>query len=180
MRLVGIVLPLQHQPEHQSGEEAGVGIDLAFDGREPERVRERIGQRARHGSGFDGDELSPRLHPAVLAYQFAGQMRDAPEEEHDAQGAEQRTHDVHHQRHLGRVVGQLGEQVAGEHEEGCSWRVTHLQLIGGGDKFRTVPERGCGLNGAAIDEGSDGKCEPTEQVVHKAKMFHCELMFGFV
>ena len=86
--LVGVVLPLQHQPEHQGGEQRAVSIDLAFHSRVPEGVAPAVGQRARHGGGFYGDELRQRLHPSVLAEEFASQVGDGPIKEHDAQGAQ--------------------------------------------------------------------------------------------
>ena len=108
-RLVCMVFPLEHQPEDDSREEATVGIHLAFYCAEPEGVAEGIDQRTCQCTCLDRDELSQVLHFSVLANQLACQMADAPEEEHDTCGAEERTHHVDHQRNLRRVAYKLRE-----------------------------------------------------------------------
>ena len=45
LRFVGMLLPLQDEPEHQRREERRECIDLAFDCREPERVAETVDKR---------------------------------------------------------------------------------------------------------------------------------------
>ena len=44
MGLVGTVLPFEDEPEHERRAERREGIDLALDGREPERVAPGIHQ----------------------------------------------------------------------------------------------------------------------------------------
>ena len=60
VRLVGMLLPLQDEPEHHGGEGRGVGIDLALDSREPEGVAEGIDQGAHQSAALNGDEF-PKL-----------------------------------------------------------------------------------------------------------------------
>ena len=99
-------------------------------------------------------------------------MCDAPEEEENTRGRKQRAHRVHHAGHLGGVAGKLREQVGRQHEERCARWVTDLQFVACVDKLRTVPERGCRLNGGAIDEGRNKKRQPSDYVVHKSELFH--------
>ena len=167
----------EHEPEDNGREEAAVGIHLALDGAEPERVAEGIDQSAGQGAGFHDDELSQRLHPSVLAHQLACQMADTPEEEHDTGSAEEGAHDVNHQSHQRWVAHELSEEIGRKHEERCPRRVTDFQLIGCGDELWAVPETARWLYRAAIDVGSDGKSEPTHQVIDKSEMSHSRSLY---
>ena len=142
---VGIVLPLEDEPEHQGGEHRGVGIDFAFHGRKPERVAPRVGQSARHAASQDGEGLCGGLHDAISADELTRQMGDAPEEKQDAEGRKEGTHHVDPVGHLRGVGGQMREEIAGEHEEGCTRWVSHFELHGRGDELGAVPEGGGGL-----------------------------------
>ena len=170
--LVGHVFPLQDEPEHDGGEQRRERIYLALDGREPERVAERVGQRAHYAATHDGGHLSAGDVVFVLHYQLAHQVRDAPEEEQDAGAAHQRAHVVHHPCHFRGAGGEEREEVGHEHEERCSGRVSHFQFITGGDEFRAVPETGGRLDGQAVDRGRDEESNPTCQVVDELVLFH--------
>ena len=174
VRLVGNVFPLQYQPEYDGGEHRGVGIYFSFDGREPECVAECIGQCAYQSGTHDGDQLSACEDVLVRDDEFADQVRDAPEEEQDAGAAHQRTHVVDHFGYQCRVVDELREKVGREHEEGCSGGVSYFQFIGGSDKFRAVPETGCGLYRHAIDGSGDQEGDPTHEVVYGFVLFHSD------
>ena len=100
VRLVGMILPLQDEPEHHGCERRGVGIHLALDSRKPEGVAERIDQRAHESRCFDGDEFAQGERIPIFQHQFACEVGDAPEEKQDRRGTQQCTHDVHHARHL--------------------------------------------------------------------------------
>ena len=172
VRLVGHVLPLQDQPEHHGGEQRREGIYLALHGREPERVAERIGQRAHQSAAHHGDELGGRDVCFIPDDQLADQVRDGPEEEQDARAAHQRAHVVHHLRHLGGVGGELREQVGHQHEERCAGRVSHFQFVSGRDELGAIPET-CGrFDGQAIDRGRNEESNPTHQVVDGSVLFH--------
>ena len=54
MRLVRPVVPDGHEPEYQCREQTGHRVNLALDCREPERVREAVGQCAHHTADGDG------------------------------------------------------------------------------------------------------------------------------
>ena len=174
VRLVGNVFPLQYQPEYDGGEHRGVGVYFSFDGREPECVAECIGQCAYQSGTHDGDQLSACDGVLVRDDEFADQVRDAPEEEQDAGAAHQRTHVVDHFGYQCRVVDELREKVGREHEEGCSGGVSYFQFIGGSDKFRAVPETGCGLYRHAIDGSGDQEGDPTHEVVYGFVLFHSD------
>ena len=165
-RLVGVVFPLEHQPEYNCREEATVGINLTFYCAEPEGVAEGIDEGSSQGACLDRDELSQILHPSVLPNQLANQMTDAPEEEHDASGAEEGTHHIDHQRDFRGVAHKLGEQVGCEHEERCPRWVTDFKLVSSCYELGAVPEA-CGrFHRATIDVGSNGEREPPHQVVN--------------
>ena len=83
VRLVGVVFPLQDEPEHQSREGRGVGIDLTLDGREPEGVAKGVDEGAHQSGGLDGYHLGARQLVPVADQQPSRQMRDAPEKEED-------------------------------------------------------------------------------------------------
>ena len=55
VRLVGTLLPLEYQPEHYRREHGRVGVNLSLDRAEPERVAERIGQRAYYARTYHFD-----------------------------------------------------------------------------------------------------------------------------
>lgn len=93
-------------------------------------------------------------------------MGYGPVEEHYAERAQQGIHDVDHQCHLRGIRRELSEKITREHEERRPWRMTDLQLVGGSDELRTIPERSRGFDGGAVREGSNGKCQPSEHVVH--------------
>ena len=88
VRLVGMVFPLQNKPEHDSRECRRVGVNLAFDGRKPERVAESVDECTHHTACLDGYHLSQRHLAYVRHKEFPHQMRDAPEEEQDTCGGE--------------------------------------------------------------------------------------------
>ena len=165
VRLIGVVFPFENKPEDQSGEHGGVGIDLTFHGREPECVAPSVGERTGQTATHDDNQLGEGGDDAVFANEFPRQVCDAPEEEENAKGGKQCRHDVHAERHLGRVVCELSEEVAGQHEERCAGRVTHFKFIGCGDELRTVPKT-CGrFHRQAVGHGCHGKREPAQQVV---------------
>ena len=67
-------------------------------------------------------------------------MRDAPEQE---QNAECREQGAHHIDPVGDLLGARGKErkeLAREHKEGCSGRMTHFKPIGRSDELRTIPE----------------------------------------
>ena len=105
-------------------------------------------------------------------YQLPHQVRDRPEQEHDARRREQRAHRVHHTGDIRRIAHELREQVRRQHEERCTRRVTDLKLVARRYKLRTVPERGCRLNRAAIDHSGNDESQPTNGIVNNAELFH--------
>ena len=179
MRLVGMTLPLEHQPEDNCCEKAAVCIHLALYCTKPERIGEGIYQSTCHGAGLHNDGLSKCAHLAILSHQFAHQITDAPEEEHDAGGTEEGTHDIHHLGHQRRIAHKLGKEIGCEHEERCPRGMTHLQLVSCGDKLRTVPKTGCGLYRAAISKCSYGKGHPPHYGIYRLKILHNKLLCIF-
>ena len=86
MGLVGVVLPLQYQPEHYCGKGGGVGIYLALDSGVPEGVAEGVYQRSHHTARLYGNELCHIHLRPVLENKLTRQMGDSPEEEQDTGG----------------------------------------------------------------------------------------------
>ena len=176
MGFIGMVFPLEHKPEHHCGEKAAVGIHLALDSTVPERVAESINKRTGKRTRLNGNELAQCAYLPVGSNQLACEVADAPEKEHDTCRTEKRAHDIHHQSHLCGVAYKLSEKITRKHKEGRTGGMSHLQLIGGGNEFRAVPETCRRLHCAAIHKGCNGKCNPTHQVVYKSELFHLYLL----
>ena len=140
VRRVGIVFPFQNEPEHQSREHRRIGVDFALDCGEPEGVAPRVGQSTGHTAGQNGQRLAEGFDHAVGAKQLTRQMRDAPEQEQDAECREQGAHYIDPVGHLLGTRGKERKELAREHKEGCSGRVTHFKPIGRSDELRTIPE----------------------------------------
>ena len=107
VRLIGVVFPFQDEPEYDGRESRTIGVNLTFDSREPECVRERVNQGAHQSAGFNGNQLGRCQLAPVFQDKLTREMRDCPKEEQDGGGREQRAHDVHHSCHLARVAGEL-------------------------------------------------------------------------
>ena len=74
-RLFCVLVPFQDSPEHHGGEQARRGIHLAFHGREPERVAERVRQRADSSRSQDCQHL-PGLE--LVTHEFLAQRGNRP------------------------------------------------------------------------------------------------------
>ena len=166
MRFVGVVFPLQNQPEYHSGEGRREGVNLTLYSREPEGIAEGIDECAHHTRCLDGDQLAGGHLLPVADDELACQMGDGPEEEHDADGTEECAHRIHHLGYLRGITGEMCEEIAHEHEEWCPRWVTDLLLVGSCNKLRTVPETGCRFNCGAIYECRNDECDPSEDIVH--------------
>ena len=178
--LVGLLFPFEHQPHHECREHRREGVYLAFDGREPERVGERVGQRAYGACAQDGPGVGPGELSAVAGHEPPRQVRDGPEQEQDAECAGDGVHGVHSHAH---VIGRGGEQrgQAGQnHEQRRPGRVADFELIGGGDEFRAVPEARHGLHGHQVDNSGYGKDRPADDVVPAFKECHIFRYVRFV
>ena len=172
VRFIGHILPFQNEPEHNGRQRRGVGIDLTFDGREPECIAECVYQRTHQSGSLNGDKLRHGQLTPVGDKQTACKMGDTPEQEKDTRRRQQGAHRVHHLRHLSGIAGKLREEIGRQHEERCPRRVADFHLVTCGDKLRTVPERGCRLDCGAIDEGGNQEREPPEDIVHQLELFH--------
>ena len=175
--LVGVVLPLQYQPEYQRSEERRESIHLTLNSAEPERIAEGINQRTYHARTKDSYHLHSRLDLALLTDEATQQMGDSPEQEQYATSAEQGRHRVDHHSHLRYIGGKLTKQVSHQHEERRTRRVTNLQAIACRYKLRTVPEAGCRLNGRAVNHRCHGKHQPTENIIQKVVFLHSITIF---
>ena len=167
MRFVGVVLPLQDEPEHDGGEERRERIDLALNSREPERIGEAIDERA--------DESSQKCQRGRLS-ELSHQMGDSPEEEHHRCCRQQRVHEVDHISHMRLVGGELRHYVGSEHEERCARRMAYLQFVTTQNELGAIPERGGGLHRRNIGESGDGEYHPPHCRIDAAlinrEMFH--------
>ena len=170
---IGIVFPLENQPEHQGSEHGRVSIYFAFYSREPESVAPSVSQSTSHTTGNNRNSLRQIFYHTLSADEFACQVGDTPKEEQDAECRECGTHHIDPICHLLRARGKEGEKLAGEHEERCTRWVSHFKAIGSSDELGAVPERSRGLYGRDVGKGCDEKYEPTCDVVDKFELFHC-------
>ena len=166
MRLVGIVFPLQYEPEHHRGECRRIGINFAFDSREPESVAESVYQCAHHGCPFDGYELAHRDVFAVAHDELTGEMGDCPEQKHDASCRQQCAHSVHHACHLGRIACKMREKIGCKGKERCPGRVPYFKLIACCYELGTVPETCRWFYCGTVNKGGYQESEPPQRVVH--------------
>ncbi len=57
MRLIGIVFPFEDEPENNSSEHGGKGVDFSFYGREPECIGKGIEKRTHQPTANHGKDL---------------------------------------------------------------------------------------------------------------------------
>ena len=173
VRLVGLLLPLEHEPHDQRGEHGREGVDLALDGRKPERVGKSVGQRP-DGSGAEhGPNVGGRKLAAVARDEPAGEVGDGPEKEKNAEGAGDGIHGVDgHADVLGIAERKKRSQPCEHHEQRSSGRVADLELVGSGDELRAVPQARHGLHGQQVDDGRDGEDRPADEVVPTFEKIH--------
>jgi len=81
VRLVGVVFPLQNEPEYNGRECRRVGINLAFNGTKPKRVAESVDQCTNQSRTFYGDKLAQGHAIPILNDKFSSEMGDRPEQE---------------------------------------------------------------------------------------------------
>ena len=138
---VGLLLPFEHQPHDQRREHRRERVDLALDGREPERVGEGVGQGPDGSGAQDGPCVGGGELRAVARHQTPCQVGDGPEQEQDAEGAGQRVHGVDGDAHVvGVSEGEERGQARQHHEQRGSGRVSHFEFVGCRDELRAVPE----------------------------------------
>ena len=94
---------------------------------------------------------------------------DGPVEEHHGEAAGDGGEGVAAAGHKhGVAASQPGEGVGQQLVEGCSRGVPHLQQVGDGDEFATVPEADGRLEGEEVDRrGGDGQ-QPADDQPDKA------------
>ena len=170
--LVGHLLPFENGPYDHGRKERGESIDLPFDGREPEGVGEGVGQRTDDAGAQNGPCAGRCEFLAAVSRYPASQVRDAPEEKEDGEGAGQRRHGVHHDRGVFRSGGKKGEEARYHHEERCSGGVSHFEFIGGRDEFGAVPQAGGGLHGEQVNGSGYGEHEPSRYPVVLLEIVH--------
>ena len=106
VRSVGHLFPFQDQPKDKGREERRRGVNLTLDGAKPERIAERVSQRAHDATAHHHHGACQRqLALPFLEDNAPRHVRDAPKEEEDGQGAEEGRHRVDHLGHLSRVRG---------------------------------------------------------------------------
>ena len=84
--LIGMVFPLQNEPEHDGSERRGIGIDLTFNSRDPKGVGEGVDQSAHQTTGLDGNEFGGSQLIPVLENKLTRKMRNCPEKKQDGGG----------------------------------------------------------------------------------------------
>ena len=171
---VGLVFPFEHEPHHERREHRREGVDLALVGREPEGVGEGVGQRADGARTQYGPHVGVGQLAALRRVDAAAEVGDRPEHEQDAEGARQRVHGVDHQRHvLGRGCQHRG-QTRHHHEQRGSGRMSHFELVGGGNELRAVPEACRRFHGGQVGQRRDGEDRPSHDVVPTVVTFHAD------
>ena len=180
MGRIGAVLPLQDEPEYQGRAERRERIDLALDGREPERVAPGVDQGAAEARAEDDNHLAHRhLGGIVVNNQLLDQMSDGPEQQQYCGGRQQARHSVDHQGHLGDVAkGEVDGEARSEHEDGVARRMAYFELVALCYKLGAVPEAGCRFERQHVCHRSDDKAEPAETVVNQIVSFHFRVNDG--
>ena len=112
MRFVGMVFPLQYQPEYYSSECRWERIDLTLYCRKPEGIAEGVDECAHHTWGFDGNQFAGGHLFPIADDEFACQMCDSPKEEQDTNGTQECAHRVHHFGNLCGIAGEMCEEIA--------------------------------------------------------------------
>lgn len=148
--------------------------DSPLVGREPEGVGEGVGQRADGARTQYGPHVGVGQLAALRRVDAAAEVGDRPEHEQDAEGARQRVHGVDHQRHvLGRGCQHRG-QTRHHHEQRGSGRMSHFELVGGGNELRAVPEACRRFHGGQVGQRRDGEDCPSHDVVPTVVTFHAD------
>ena len=174
MRLVGTVLPLEHEPHHKRGAERRECIHLAFDCRKPERVAPRIGKRGAYAAAHDQSHLPAFDCCGVIAHnQPLDKMRHRPEQQQDSAGREQGRHSIDTPCHLSHIAtGKVGEEAGREHEDRVARRMTDFEFKTLGDELGAVPETRRRLESEQISDGGDEEAGPSEGVVEDVVSSH--------
>ena len=181
MGLVGLLLPLEHEPHYQGGKHRREGVDLALDGREPEGVGKSVGQRSDGSGAQHGPGVGRRQLMTVARDQAAGQVGNRPEKEQDAERAGQGVHGIDGHAHILRIAeGEERGQACQHHEERRSGRVAHFEFVARGDELRAIPEARYGFHRKQIDRRRHGEYGPADDVVPAFEKSHTYLLFCFV
>ena len=171
MRLVGMFLPLQDEPDHRRRESRRTGIDLRLDRRKPERIAEHIDEGTCQSRGLYDHGLCPCRY-IIACHEPPHKVGNGKKKQHDAERTEQRAEHIHR---VGHTVGRRDEarnDIRHEHEERSSGRMARLQLMTGKNELGAIPERGTRLHRQAIDHGSYHKHKPTQEAVgHAVRLF---------
>ncbi len=172
--LVGVVFPLECQPEHQGGAERREGIDLGLHSREPERVAPGVGQGTGDATAHNHQVLRQREIPVVIGFhQSSHQMRDGPEQQQDGCRAEQGAHGVDalgHRHHV--AASKVCRKARGKDEDGVAGRMAYFALKTLCNEFGAVPKTGCGLQREQVGHSGYQEYEPADGVVDKSEFFH--------
>ena len=169
---VGLLLPFEHEPHHQRREKRRQGVDLAFDGREPEGVGEGVGQCAHESRAEHRPYVGLRGLGAFAAAEAHAQVGDGPEKKEDAACAGQAVHGIDHVGHVVRRGGEERGDACQHHEQRRSGGVSHLKLVGGGDELGAVPQTRRRFHREQVDRCGDGEDAPAEDAVPAFEKIH--------
>ena len=179
MRRIGLLLPFEHQPNHQSRKHRRKGVNLALDRRKPECIGKGICQRpdrsrSENRNGSRNGELL-----AILFAQTAGYVGNRPKHKEDAECA---CKSIHRIDHVGNIVyrrSEHGRYSRQQHKERSPRRMTHFEFIGDGDKFGAIPQTRRRLHCPQVGYGSNREYRPTckrvptieRMSVHRVRIF---------
>ena len=171
MGLVGLFVPLAHGPEDEGGEEGAHGIHFALHGAEPEGVGKAVCQGA-HGAGAqDCCRTGNAVFPVGPGHdEPLGEKDDGQVQQEDGEGTQEGIHRIHRHGCVGSVYGQR-EETRNELEHRVSRRMADFQLIGRGDEFTAVPERGRGFYGAKVSGRCNGQHHPGDKGIPTIELF---------
>ncbi len=142
VRLVGTVLPFEHQPYDQGRAERGECVYLALDSRKPEGVAPRICQCGAHAAAHNKRHLPPSDFSGVVAdYEATYQMCHRPEQQQYRSRAQQCRHCVDGQcRRAHRAAEKCYEKACREHEYGVARRMPDFKFGSLEDKLGAIPK----------------------------------------
>ena len=107
LRTVGLFFPFQNQPKHQGCQKTGEGINLCFDGREPEGVAESIGQCSHCSTAFYTDDIRHGEAFSRRADESLGEVCNGKKQEEDAARTQEGRQEIDHLCHLRRLGGKM-------------------------------------------------------------------------
>lgn len=167
MRGIGMILPLEDQPEHKSRTERRERVDLALYRREPECIAPAVSKCAYNTTAHYHQILRKRqlLTLGIADHKTPNKMRDGPEQQKYGKSRKQSAHGIHHKRDRLDIRSEIRKETGREHKDRVARRVPDFQLVGLDYKLAAVPIGGGRLESEPISDESDEKDRPSDHII---------------